>query len=331
MMLAWKIAPALAAGCTIVMKPSELTPLTALYICNLAKEAGFPAGVLNMVPGLGATTGNAISHHMDIDKIAFTGSVPTGRAISIAAAESNLKKVTLELGGKSPALIFEGCDLQQAANWISLGIYFNSGQDCCASSRVYVQDSVHDEFVRLLKANAQTAAIGKPEAEETSFGPLISQGQRDKVLKYVDSAREQGATVAAGGKTWGAEGFYVEPTVITDIAQDMKCVREEIFGPVVVVGRFADEKEAVRLANDTTYGLAGAVFSTDASQVQRVAQAIKAGTIWINNYGVLSSRVPFGGFKQSGIGRELGLAGMDAYLQTKAVHQNISEQLEWPL
>lgn len=331
MMLAWKIAPALAAGCTIVMKPSELTPLTALYICNLAKEAGFPPGVLNMVPGLGKTTGNAISHHMDIDKIAFTGSVPTGRAISVAAAESNLKKVTLELGGKSPALIFEGSDLQQAANWISLGIYFNSGQDCCASSRVYVQDSVHDEFVKLLAANAKAAAIGKPEDDATSFGPLISEGQRDKVLKYVDSAKQEGANITTGGKTWGNEGYFVEPTVITDIGQDMKCVREEIFGPVVVVGKFSDEKEAIKLANDTTYGLAGAVFSKDASQVQRVAQAIKAGTIWINNYGILSSRVPFGGFKQSGIGRELGTAGIDAYMQTKSVHQNLGEQLEWPL
>lgn len=330
-MWSWKVAQAIAAGCTIVMKPSELTSLSALYMCDLIKEAGFPPGVINTVTGLGLTTGEAITRHLDINKIAFTGSVPTGRRISIAAAESNLKKVTLELGGKSPALIFDSANLEQAANWIALGIYFNSGQDCCASSRVYVHESVHDKFISLLKEKAETAAIGKPEDDATSFGPLISAGQRDKVLGYINSAKEQGATIITGGDKWGQEGYFVQPTIITKINNEMTCVREEIFGPVVCVGKFKTEEEALELANDTTYGLASGIFSNDANQVQRVARAVNSGTVWINRYGGLSPRVPFGGFKQSGIGRELGTAGLDAYLETKAVHQNLGGDLGWPL
>ncbi|WOO80044.1 Aldehyde dehydrogenase [Vanrija pseudolonga] len=330
MMWSWKVAPALAAGCTIVMKPSELTPLTALYMCDLVKEAGIPAGVINTVPGLGATTGEAISRHMDIDKVAFTGSVATGRRISVAAAESNLKKVTLELGGKSPSLVFPSADLEQAAAWTAMGIFWNSGQDCCASSRIYVHESVYDEFVRLLKAKAETCAIGQPSDPATSFGPLISAGQRDKVLSYIHSARDEGANIITGGDNWGTDGFWVQPTVIGDVHQGMKVVREEIFGPVTAVGVFKTEEEAVKLANDTSYGLAGAVFSNDASQVARVTGAIDAGTIWVNQYSSVSAGVPFGGFKQSGIGRELGTYGIEAYTQVKAVHQNIGQKMGWP-
>lgn len=271
------------------------------------------------------------SVHRLIPQVAFTGSVATGRRISVAAAESNLKKVTLELGGKSPALVFPSADLDQAANWLGLGIFYNSGQDCCASSRVYVHDSVYDKFVSLLKLKAETCKVGLPSDENTSFGPLISAGQRDKVLSYIDSAREEGATITAGGKRWAqAEGFFVEPTVLTDVNQNMKVVREEIFGPVVAVGKFSTEEEGVHLANDTPYGLAGAVFSSDASQVTRVAAKINAGTIWINNYCALSNGVPFGGFKQSGIGRELGTAGIEAYTQIKGVHHNLTEVMSWP-
>lgn len=244
-MWAWKVGPALAAGCCVIMKPSELTPLTALMLCDLAKEAGIPAGVINTLPGLGATTGDALSRHMDIDKIAFTGSVVTGRRISIAAAESNLKKVTLELGGKSPMLVFDSADIEEAATWTALGIWFNSGQDCCASSRVLVQDTIYDKFIEALKRKAEACAIGQvslcqcvesggaddqPQDEKTSFGPLISKTQRDKVLSYIDSGKEQGARVVTGGQKWPQSngGFWIEPTILADTTPDMKVVQEEV-------------------------------------------------------------------------------------------------------
>ncbi|WVR06179.1 hypothetical protein IAU60_003209 [Kwoniella sp. DSM 27419] len=327
MMWAWKVAPALAAGCTVVMKPSELTPLTALYMCDLAKEAGIPAGVINTLPGLGATTGDAISRHMDIDKVAFTGSVITGKKIAIAAAESNLKKVTLELGGKSPSLVFDSADVEEAASWVAMGIWFNSGQDCTASSRVYVQEGIYDSFVSALTAKAKACAIGQPSDEKTSFGPLISEAQRDKVLNYIESGRKEGAKVITGGQKWPESngGYWVEPTILADTTIDMKCVQEEIFGPVIAVQKFKDESEAIELANNTIYGLGAAAFTNDARQQTRLAAAIDSGTIWLNQYGILHPGVPFGGFKQSGVGRELGTYGMEAYQQVKAVHQNLSQ------
>ncbi|KAJ9111112.1 hypothetical protein QFC19_001311 [Naganishia cerealis] len=321
LMWAWKVGPALAAGCCVIMKPSELTPLTALKLCDLALEAGFPAGVIQTLPGLGATTGNAIASHMDIDKVAFTGSVVTGRRISVAAAQSNLKKVTLELGGKSPALVFNTADPEETANWLALGIWFNSGQDCCAGSRLYVQSGIYDKVVEALVARGKASAIGKPSDEATSFGPLISAGQRDKVLGYIEDAKANGAKIATGGEKWDqSNGFYVTPTVITDVKPDMKCVKEEIFGPVIVVSKFETEEEAIHLANDTTYGLAAAVFTNDAKQSMRVSGALEAGTVWVNSYALLHVQAPFGGFKQSGIGRELGTYGLEAYTQVKAVH-----------
>ncbi|TXT07444.1 hypothetical protein VHUM_03164 [Vanrija humicola] len=329
LMWAWKVAPALAAGCTVVMKPSELTPLTALAMSDLAKEAGLPAGVLNTVPGLGATTGEAIARHLDIDKVAFTGSVATGRRISIAAAKSNLKKVTLELGGKSPLLVFDSADVEEAADWTAVGIWFNSGQDCCASSRVYVQESVYDAYIAALQKRAEACAIGQPSAEATSFGPLISAGQRDKVLAYIQSGRDEGARVVTGGGKWPQSngGFWVEPTILADTREDMKVVKEEIFGPVVVVSKFTDEAHALALANDTAFGLAAAVFTNDGRQATRVARELDAGTVWINQYNYIHAGVPFGGFKQSGIGRELGTYGLEAYTQVKAVHQNLSQRV----
>ncbi|GAA5953175.1 hypothetical protein JCM21900_006128 [Sporobolomyces salmonicolor] len=329
MMWAWKVGPALAAGCTIVMKPSELTPLTALALCNLAKEAGFPDGVLNVVPGLGATAGAAIASHMDIDKVAFTGSVPTGRRIMEAAAKSNLKKVTLELGGKSPSIIFPSADLEQAAAWSALGIFFNSGQDCTAGSRIFVHESVHDEFVKLLVEKAEACAIGNPLDEKTSFGPLISSAQRDKVLSYVESGISEGATVATGGKKWSGSsgGFYVEPTVLTGCTPSMTCVREEIFGPVLAVTKFSTEAEAVEMANDSIYGLAAACFTNDAKQSMRVSGELSAGTVWVNQYGILHNSVPFGGVRQSGLGRELGRAGVYEYCSVKSVHHNFADEM----
>jgi len=333
LMWAWKIGPAIAAGCTVVMKPSELTPLSALYMCDLIKEAGFPAGVINTVPGLGATTGDAISRHMDIDKIAFTGSVITGRRISIAAAESNLKKVTLELGGKSPMVVFPSADLKEAASWTAMGIWFNSGQDCCASSRVLVHESVYEKFIEELKSFAETVAIGQPSDEKTSFGPLISANQRDKVVNYIESGRSAGARVITGGRPWPQSngGFWVEPTILADTTPDMKVVQEEIFGPVIVAQKFSTEEEAIELANNTTYGLAAAVFTNDARQMTRVAHELNAGTVWCNQYALLHVGVPFGGFKQSGIGRELGTYGLEGYCQVKAVHQNLTQTVEWPI
>ncbi|KAK1921485.1 putative aldehyde dehydrogenase [Papiliotrema laurentii] len=325
-MWAWKIGPAIAAGCTVVMKPSELTPLTALYMCNLVKEAGFPPGVINTVAGMGATTGEAIARHMDIDKVAFTGSVITGRKISVAAAESNLKKVTLELGGKSPSIVFDSANIKEVANWVALGIFYNSGQDCCAGSRVYVQSQIYDKFVDALKAKAEQCKIGQPCDEETSFGPLISEAQRDKVLGFIESGRAEGARVLTGGHKWAQSngGYWVEPTVLVDVEPFMKVVREEIFGPVIVAAAFETEAEAVDIANDTSYGLAAAVFTNDTRQATRMSHALDAGTIWVNHYAYLHPGVPFGGFKQSGIGRELGTYGLEAYTQVKAVHQNLN-------
>ncbi|CAD6573507.1 MAG: aldehyde dehydrogenase (NAD(P)(+)) ald5 [Tremellales sp. Tagirdzhanova-0007] len=332
-MWAWKVAPALAAGCCVIMKPSELTPLTALVLCELVKEAGFPPGVFNTLPGLGSTTGNAIARHMDIDKVAFTGSVATGRKISIAAAESNLKKVTLELGGKSPILIFASANLEEAAEWVAIGIWFNSGQDCTAGSRVYVQEEIYERFLDLLRKKAEACAVGMPEDETTSFGPLISKLQQEKVLAYIESGRQMGATVLTGGSTWSGSpnGYYVQPTVLTGTTQDMKVVQEEIFGPVIAAAPFSVEAEAITLANSTVFGLGAAVFTSDHSQAMRVTAALDAGTVWCNHYMSTHNGVPFGGFKQSGFGRELGTYGMMEYMQVKAVHHNLGIKPIWEI
>ncbi|KAJ7273767.1 NAD-aldehyde dehydrogenase [Mycena rebaudengoi] len=330
-MWAWKVAPALAVGCTIVMKPSELTPLTALKLSELVKEAGFPPGVINTVPSLGPVGGAALSAHPDVDKVAFTGSTITGRKIMEAAAKSNLKKVSLELGGKSPHLIFESCDMEQAARWAALGICFNSGQDCTAGSRVYVQDSIHDKFVALLVSKVQELVFGDGRDEKTSGGPLVSKGQYDRVWGYIESAKQEGAKAVLGGVKRTTKGFFVDPTIFTDIRPDMKIVKEEIFGPVLAVGRFKTEEEAIALANDTTYGLGAGLHSNDASQCMRVSSALDAGTVWINQYNGVSNNVPFGGNKQSGIGRELGSYALEEYTSVKAVHWNFGEKLDWPL
>ncbi|KIK99245.1 hypothetical protein PAXRUDRAFT_822937 [Paxillus rubicundulus Ve08.2h10] len=330
-MWAWKVAPALACGCTIVMKPSELTPLTALMLSKLISEAGFPPGVVNTIPSLGSVGGAALSAHKDVDKVAFTGSTVTGRKIMEAAAKSNLKKVSLELGGKSPHLVFESADLDQAANWACLGILYNTGQDCTAGSRLYVQDSIYDTFVALLVAKAKELVIGDGFDEKSGGGPVVSRAQYDKVWGYIENGKTQGAKLALGGQKRPGKGFFVDATIFTDIKQDMKIVQDEIFGPVLSVGRFKTEEEAITLANDTTYGLGAGLHSNDANQCMRVSSALEAGTVWVNQYNLLNNNVPFGGKKQSGIGRELGSYALEEYTSVKAVHWNFGEKLDWPL
>lgn len=330
-MWGWKVAPALACGCTIVMKPSELTPLTALKLNALATEAGFPPGVVNTVPSLGSVGGAALSAHMDVDKIAFTGSTVTGRKIMEAAAKSNLKKVSLELGGKSPHLIFESADLEQAANWAIFGITWNTGQDCTAGSRLYVQETVYDKFVDSLVTKARQFVVGPGIQENAAGGPLVSKGQYDRVTGYIQTGISEGATVACGGEKWKGRGYFVEPTVFTDVTPSMRIVREEIFGPVIVVSKFKTEEEAIQLANDTSYGLGAGLHSKDADQCMRVSSALEAGTVWVNQYNLLNNNVPFGGKKQSGIGRELGSYALAEYTSIKAVHWNYGERLAWPL
>ncbi|KAF5321985.1 hypothetical protein D9619_000461 [Psilocybe cf. subviscida] len=333
-MWAWKVAPALATGCTIVMKPSELTPLTALCtnqlsqkLSELIKEAGFPPGVVNTVPSLGPVGGAALASHPDVDKVAFTGSTITGRKIMEAAAKSNLKKVSLELGGKSPHLVFESADLDQAANWAALGICYNSGQDCTAGSRVYVQQSIYEQFIALLVSKVKAQVIADGFDESAGGGPVVSKGQYERVWSYIEAGKAGGAKVALGGEKRSGKGFWVDPTIFTDISADMKI----IFGPVLSVGVFKTEEEAISLANATTYGLGAGLHSNDANQCMRVSSALEAGTVWVNQYNILNNNVPFGGKKQSGIGRELGSYALEEYTSVKAVHWNFGEKLDWPL
>ncbi|KAI6034222.1 aldehyde dehydrogenase domain-containing protein [Pisolithus microcarpus] len=329
-MWAWKVAPALACGCTIVMKPSELTPLTALVLSKLIAEAGFPPGVVNTIPSLGPVGGAALSRHMDVDKVAFTGSTTTGRKIMEAAAKSNLKKachtreVSLELGGKSPHIIFESADLDQAANWACLGILYNTGQDCTAGSRLYVQDTIYDKFLHLLVEKAKQLVIGDGFDEKSGGGPVRNM---IRIWSYIESGKSQGAELVLGGKKRPGKGYFVDPTIFTNVTRDMRI----IFGPVLSVGRFKTEQEAIALANDTSYGLGAGLHSADASQCMRVSSALEAGTVWVNQYNILGNNVPFGGKKQSGIGRELGSYALEEYTEVKAVHWNFGEQAEWPL
>lgn len=337
-MFAWKVAPALAAGNTIVLKPAEQTPLSALRLAELSVEAGFPPGVINIVNGLGPIVGQAIAEHEGIDKVAFTGSTVTGKKVAVAAATSNLKRTTLELGGKSPAVVFEDADLEQAAHWVTNGILFNMGQDCAASSRLLVQKSIHDDFVARLVRNFEAHQIGDPFDDKTTQGPQVSEMQYKKILGLIQSGKEQGATVATGGDTVqfaaGHEyngGYFVRPTIFTGCRKGMRIYDEEIFGPVLCVMAFDDEDDAVQRANDTTYGLGAGIFSENASRCMRMVHKLKAGTVWCNMYLALSNAVPFGGFRQSGYGRELGIEGLAAYVQTKAVHWNYGEKAVWPV
>jgi aldehyde dehydrogenase (NAD+) len=296
-MFAWKLAPALASGCTIVIKPSELTPLTALYMTKLISEAGIPAGAVNVINGYGQTVGNAISGSNKVDKVAFTGSTAVGRKIMESAAKSNLKKVTLELGGKGANIIFDDANLDDAVRYAAQGIFFNHGQTCCAGSRIYVQRSIYDEFVKRFVNATKKVSVGDPFGQTTIQGPQVSQTQYDRIMNYVECGKQEGANVITGGVRHGKTGFFIEPTVFTNVKQDMKIVQEEIFGPVVVVSVFDTEEEVIQLANDSIYGLASGVFTQNIARGHRVAAKLHAGTVWVNCYNELHSQVPFGGFK----------------------------------
>jgi aldehyde dehydrogenase (NAD+) len=319
LMQAWKLAPALATGNTIVMKPAEQTPLSALRIGELIIEAGFPEGVVNILPGFGPTTGSAIAHHMDIDKVAFTGSTEIGRLIMEAAAKSNLKGVTLELGGKNPNIVFADTDLDEAVEGAHLGLFVNQGQSCCAGSRVFVEQKIYDEFVERSVARAKKRRVGDPLDPSTEQGPQIDQSQFDKVMGYIESGRNDGATLACGGERVGERGYFIQPTVFADVQDDMKIAREEIFGPVMSIIPFKDLDEVIARANCTSYGLAAGVWTRDIKKALAVANSVRAGTVWVNCYHVLDTRAPFGGFKQSGIGRELGEYGLQQYTEVKSV------------
>ncbi|ORZ15064.1 aldehyde dehydrogenase domain-containing protein [Absidia repens] len=324
MMLGWKLGPCLATGNVIVVKTSEMTPLSALKVAALAKEAGFPAGVINIVTGYGPEAGDALARHTKVGKVAFTGSTLTGRTVMKAAAESNLKKVTLELGGKSPNIIFDDADLDKAVKWAHFGIFFNHGQCCCAGSRVYVQEGIYDRFLEKFKKATEETRVGDPTDESTFQGPQISQLQYDRIMGYIESGKDEGAKVYLGGARHGDKGYFIQPTVFTDVTPKMKIVQEEIFGPVVVVSKFKDADEVVELAHDTTYGLAAAVFTENVTRAIDVANRLEAGTVWVNAYNVLNPQVPFGGYRQSGVGRENGEYALDNYVQIKTVRVNLS-------
>ncbi|EPQ61365.1 aldehyde dehydrogenase [Gloeophyllum trabeum ATCC 11539] len=327
MMLSWKLGPALATGCTIVLKPSEFTPLTALRMCELIQKAGFPPGVVNIVNGLGTTVGQAIAEHPKIEKVAFTGSTLVGRKIMEAAAKTNLKKVTLELGGKSPNIIFNDADLEQAVNWAVHGIFWNHGQACCAGSRIFVQEGIYQEFLTRFTEKAKSLKIGDPFEPDAYQGPQVSQTQYDRIMGYINSGKEQGAKLHLGGERHGNEGYFIKPTIFTDTKPNMKIVQEEIFGPVGVVIKFTDEDDIIRQANDTVYGLAAAVFTQNINQAIETAHRLHAGTVWINCANQLHPQIPFGGFKQSGIGRELGEYALANYSNVKAVHVNLGHKM----
>jgi aldehyde dehydrogenase (NAD+) len=324
LLMTWKAAPALAAGCTVVVKPSEHSPVSSLAFAELFEQAGFPAGVVNVVSGLSRETGAHLASHPGVDKVAFTGSTATGRAVAKAAAE-NINKVTLELGGKSPQVVFPDADLEAAANGIIAGVFAATGQTCMAGSRLIVHADVHDELVRLIAARAATIKLGDPNEAETEMGPVANEPQYNKVLDYLEKAKSEGATVAYGGAAEsGLGGLFVQPTVLTGVTPESTVVREEVFGPVLAALTFTEEDEAIKLANDTPYGLAGAVWTKDVHRAHRIAAKIKAGSVWINAYRVVSPSVPFGGFKASGLGRENGLHAIDEYLEEKAVWVELS-------
>jgi len=317
-MAAWKLAPALAVGCTVVLKPAEQTPLTALRLGELITEAGFPDGVVNIVPGFGETAGAALAAHPDVDKIAFTGSTEVGRLI-VAASTGNLKKVSLELGGKSPNVIFPDADLNCAIPGSASAIFFNQGQCCTAGSRLFIHKSIFDKVVDGVAGETKKFHIGPGIDPSTNLGPLVSKAQLDRVCGYVDSGLQQGAKAVVGGRKMSGSGYFVEPTVLIDVKPEMKVVREEIFGPVVTAIPFNDPEEVAAFANDSMYGLAAAVWTRDISKAHRMAAKLRAGTVWINCYNVFDSALPFGGFKQSGWGRESGHAVLELYTEIKAV------------
>jgi phenylacetaldehyde dehydrogenase len=318
LMAAWKLGPALAAGCTVVMKPAEQTPLSALRLGELIMEAGFPAGVVNIVPGFGETAGAALAAHPDVDKIAFTGSTEVGKLI-VRASAGNLKKVSLELGGKSPNIVFADADLDTAIAGSANAIFFNHGQCCTAGSRLFVHKSLFDRVVAGVAEAAKQIRVGHGLDPATNMGPLVSQEQLDRVCGFLDVGAKEGARTVVGGRKVGGPGYFVEPTVLVDVKPSMKVVREEIFGPVVTAIPFIDPDEVLLSANDSVYGLAAAIWTRDISKAHTLASKLRAGTVWINCYNVFDAALPFGGYKQSGWGREMGGAVFQLYTETKSV------------
>ena len=328
LMAAWKLGVALACGNTVVLKPAEQTPLSALRLGELLEEAGFPPGVVNIVTGFGETAGAAIASHPDVDKVAFTGSTEVGHLVMKAAATSNLKRVSLELGGKSPNIVFADADLDQAAAGAANAIYFNHGQCCCAGSRLFVEEKIYDKLMPRLIEHSEKIKIGPGMDLSSEMGPLVSSEQFQRVNTFLSAGRSEGAKVATGGgrPKQFSKGYFVAPTVFTDVKPEMKIIREEIFGPVVCAIPFKDANEVVAAGNDTTYGLAAAVWTRDIEKAHRLAESLKAGTVWINCYNMFDAAAPFGGYKQSGFGREMGKAALELYTQIKTVWVNLGPQ-----
>ncbi|KAM7423459.1 hypothetical protein PAMA_000014 [Pampus argenteus] len=327
LMFIWKIAPALSCGNTMVIKPAEQTPLTALHVGSLIKEAGFPPGVVNIVPGFGPTAGAAIASHMDIDKVAFTGSTEVGQLIKEAAAKSNLKRVTLELGGKNPCIVFADCDLQLAVEETQKGAFYNQGQCCTAASRVFVEESIYEEFVRLSLENTKKIVIGDPLDPQTSHGPQIDREQFDKIMDLIESGKKEGARLECGGAAVGEKSLFIQPTIFTGVKDYMRIAKEEIFGPVQCIFSFKSQQEAIERANSSEYGLVSAVFTKSVDRALCVSAALETGSVWVNCYNALHAQTPFGGYKMSGNGRELGEYALAEYSEVKAVTIKLIETL----
>ncbi|CAI4060129.1 hypothetical protein N7582_001544 [Saccharomyces uvarum] len=326
LMWSWKIGPALATGNTVVLKPAETTPLSALFASQLCQEAGIPAGVVNILPGSGRVVGERLSAHPDVKKIAFTGSTATGRHIMKVAADT-VKKVTLELGGKSPNIVFADADLDKAVKNIAFGIFFNSGEVCCAGSRIYIQDTVYEEVLKKLKEYTETLKVGDPFNEEVFQGAQTSDKQLHKILDYVKVAKSEGARLVTGGERQGDKGYFIKPTIFADVKEDMRIVKEEVFGPIVTVSKFSTVDEVIAMANDSQYGLAAGIHTNDINKAINVSNRVKAGTVWVNTYNNFHQNVPFGGFGQSGIGREMGDAALSNYTQVKSVRMAIDKPI----
>jgi aldehyde dehydrogenase (NAD+) len=325
MMQAWKFGPALASGCTVVLKPSKQTPLSALRVGELVLEAGFPPGVVNIIPGDGASIGEYISRHPEVDKVAFTGSTDVGKKILKYSAESNLKRVSLELGGKGPQIVFSDYDLDKAVRIAHHGLFFNMGQCCAAASRVYVEENIYDEFVNRSAELAKKRKVGDPFDESTEQGPQIDEKQFNKILKYIDLGTKEGARLVTGGHRWGNKGWFIEPTIFADVTDDMKIARDEIFGPVMCIMKFKDLDEAIARANQTWYGLTAGVVTSDYSKALAIANNVQSGTVWVNCWNMFDAAQPYGGYKESGMGRELGEAGLLNYLEIKSVMLHLEQ------
>lgn len=319
LMQAWKWGPALACGNTVVLKPAEQTPLTALRVAELAMEVGFPEGVINVVPGYGPTAGAALSGHMDVDKVAFTGETRTGQLVMEAAAKSNLKRVSLELGGKSPNIVFADADLDAAVEGAYFGLFFNQGQCCCAGSRLMVEEKVYDQFVEKLVAKARSQNVGDPFDMATTQGPQVSEEQYNRILGYIDAGKTDGAKLLTGGGRCGTKGYFIQPTIFEGVKDEMKIAKEEIFGPVMSIMKFKDIDDVITRGNKTMFGLAAAVWTRDIKKALKVSHGLRAGTVWVNCYDVFDSAAPFGGYKMSGIGRELGEYALELYSEVKTV------------